>query len=51
VLAGLFERVTFHNAENGCCVLRAKARGHRDLVTVVGHAAIISAGESITSGE
>src|ERR1700744_5332505 len=51
-LAGLVERVTFHNAENGFCVLRAKARGHRDLVTVVGHAAIISAGEWITaSGE
>ena len=33
-------------------MLRAKARGHRDLVTVVGHAAIISAGEWITaSGE
>ena len=42
VLAGLVERVTFHNAENGFCVLRAKARGHRDLVTVVGHAAAIS---------
>jgi ATP-dependent exoDNAse (exonuclease V) alpha subunit len=52
VLAGLVERVTFHNAENGFCVLRAKARGHRDLVTVVGHAAIISAGEwIIASGE
>src|SRR5262252_6107093 len=52
VLAGLIERVTFHNAENGFCVLRAKARGHRDLVTVVGHAATISAGEWITaSGE
>ena len=52
VLAGLVERVTFHNGENGFCVLRAKARGHRDLVTVVGHAAIISAGEWITaSGE
>jgi exodeoxyribonuclease V alpha subunit len=38
VLAGLVERVTFHNAENGFCVLRAKARGHRDLVTVVSHA-------------
>src|SRR5271166_4954646 len=48
VLAGLVERVTFHNAENGFCVLRAKARGHRDLVTVVGHAAVISAGEWIT---
>src|SRR6202166_1907534 len=52
VLAGLVERVTFHNVENGFCVLRAKARGHRELVTVVGHAAIISAGEWITaSGE
>jgi exodeoxyribonuclease V alpha subunit len=49
VLAGLVERVTFHNAENGFCVLRAKARGHRDLVTVVGHAATISAGEWITA--
>jgi hypothetical protein len=26
LLAGLVERVTFHNAENGFCVLRAKAR-------------------------
>jgi exodeoxyribonuclease V alpha subunit len=52
VLAGLVERVTFHNTENGFCVIRIKARGHRDLVTMVGHAAIISAGEWITaSGE
>src|SRR5881397_1743447 len=52
VLAGLVERVTFHNAENGFCVLRIKARGHRDLVTVIGHAAVIAAGEWITaSGE
>jgi exodeoxyribonuclease V alpha subunit len=49
VLAGLVERVTFHNAENGFCVLRAKARGHRELVTVIGHAATISAGEWITA--
>ena len=45
VLAGSIERVTFHSAESGFCVLRIKARGHRDLVTVVGHAAEISAGE------
>src|SRR6187399_1891008 len=52
VLAGLVERVTYHNAENGFCVLRAKARGHRDMVTIVGHAATIAAGEWITaSGE
>jgi exodeoxyribonuclease V alpha subunit len=46
-LAGLVERVTFHNPENGFCVLRVKARGQRDLVTVVGHAAMISAGEFV----
>src|SRR5215208_6884616 len=52
VLAGLVERVTYHNAENGFCVLRVKARGHRELATAVGHAATISAGEWITaSGE
>src|SRR5262245_17468596 len=52
VLAGVVERVSFQNAENGFCVLWAKARGHRDLVTIVGHAATISAGEWITaSGE
>ena len=49
VLAGLVERVTYHNVENGFCVLRAKARGHRDVVTVVGHAATIAAGEWITA--
>ena len=52
VLAGLVERVTFHHPDSGFCVLRTKARGHRDLVTVVGHAAMVSAGEWITaSGE
>jgi hypothetical protein len=48
VLAGLVERVTFHNAENGFCVLRVKARGQRNLITVLGHAAMISAGEVAT---
>ena len=52
VLAGLVERVTFHNAENGFCVLRIKARGNRELITVIGHAAVIAAGEWVTaSGE
>ena len=49
VLTGLVERVTYQNAENGFCVLRVKARGHRELVTLVGHAAAISAGEWITA--
>jgi exodeoxyribonuclease V alpha subunit len=46
-MAGVAERVTFHNPENGFCVLRVKARGQRDLVTVVGHAAMITAGEFV----
>ncbi|MGI3213090.1 SF1B family DNA helicase RecD2 [Roseovarius tibetensis] len=49
VLAGLVERVTFHSQESGFCVLRVKARGHRELVTTVGHAAMISAGEWVTA--
>ena len=49
VLAGLVERVTYQNADNGFCVIRVKARSHRDLVTVVGHAAVISVGEWITA--
>jgi len=49
VLAGLVERVTYQNADNVFCVIRVKARGHRDLVTLVGHAATISAGEWITA--
>ncbi|MCT0224918.1 hypothetical protein [Synechococcus sp. CS-1328] len=48
MLAGSIERVTFDNPSTGFCVLRIKARGHRDLVTVVGHAAEISAGEWVT---
>jgi exodeoxyribonuclease V alpha subunit len=35
-LAGLVERVTFHNEDSGFCVLRVKARGQRDLITLVG---------------
>ena len=47
MLVGGIERVTFHNAENGFAVLKVKARGRRDLVTVVGHAPTISAGEFV----
>jgi exodeoxyribonuclease V alpha subunit len=49
VLAGLVERVTFHNDENGFCVLRVKARGQRDLITVLGHAAVITAGQFVAT--
>ncbi|MBK7002035.1 MAG: ATP-dependent RecD-like DNA helicase [Rhodoferax sp.] len=44
-LAGLVERVTFHNEENGFCVLRLKVKGERDLVTLIGHAPTVAPGE------
>ena len=47
VLAGLVERVVFHNPNSGFCVLRVGARGRREPVTIVGHAPQISAGEFI----
>ena len=46
-LAGLVERVTFHNPDTGFCVLRVKVRGQRELATVVGQAAMIGAGEFV----
>jgi exodeoxyribonuclease V alpha subunit len=46
-LSGSIERVTFHSEATGFCVLRVKVKGHRDLVTVVGSAASITAGELI----
>ena len=48
-LTGLIERVTFFSEESGFCVLRVKTDGQRDLVTVVGSAPTISAGEWITA--
>lgn len=48
-LAGLIERVTFHSEESGFAVLKVKAKGHRDLVTVVGTLPSVSAGEWITA--
>ena len=48
-LSGLVERVTFFNEDNGFGVLRVKAKGHRDLVTVVGSLPSVSAGEWLTA--
>jgi len=48
-LSGLIERVTYHNEETGFAVLRVKAQGHRDLVTVVGSLPSVTAGEWITA--
>ncbi len=46
-LSGVVERITFHNLDNGYCVLKVQARGHRDLVTVVGHLSQVIAGEFV----
>lgn len=48
-LSGLIERVTFFNEENGFAVLKVKARGHRDLVTVVGSFPAVNPGEWLTA--
>ncbi len=46
-LAGTVERITFHSEETGFCVLRVNVNGQRELLTVVGSTATISAGEYI----
>jgi exodeoxyribonuclease V alpha subunit len=46
-LSGSIERATFHSEATGFCVLRVKVKSHRDLVTVVGSAASVTAGEFI----
>jgi exodeoxyribonuclease V alpha subunit len=48
-LSGLIERVTFFNEENGYAVLKVKAKGHRDNITVVGSLPSVSAGEWVTA--
>src|ERR1700677_3471869 len=47
---GIIERITFYSEESGFCVLRVKAKGQRDLVTVTAKAAAIHAGEFIECG-
>jgi exodeoxyribonuclease V alpha subunit len=46
-LAGLVERVTFFNEENGFCILKVRVRGHHDVVAVIGSAPAVSPGEWI----
>ena len=43
------ERVTFHNEENGYCVLRVSAKGIAETVTVVGHVPSANPGEEIAA--
>jgi exodeoxyribonuclease V alpha subunit len=46
-LQGSIERVTFHSEATGFCVLRVKVKGYRELITVIGSAASVTAGEYI----
>lgn len=46
-LQGAIERVTFHSEESGFSVLRVQVKGKRELVTVIGNAPTVSAGEYI----
>jgi exodeoxyribonuclease V alpha subunit len=48
-LSGLVERVTFYNEENGFAVVKAKVKGFRDLVTIVGSLASVNPGEWLTA--
>ena len=42
------ERITYHNEDNGCTVLRCAARGCSELVTVVGNMAEPHVGSVLT---
>ncbi|MBD27970.1 MAG: ATP-dependent RecD-like DNA helicase [Verrucomicrobiaceae bacterium] len=48
-LSGTIERVTFHNEENGYCVLRVSMSDTRKAQTVVGNCAAPNAGEEISA--
>ena len=49
VLSGSVDRVVFHNAETGFCVLRVQVRGLREPQAVVGQIPTVSPGEWITA--
>jgi exodeoxyribonuclease V alpha subunit len=46
-ITGVIERITFHNPDNGFCVLKLQIKGHHELVTVVGTSLAINQGESV----
>jgi exodeoxyribonuclease V alpha subunit len=46
-LQGSIERVTFHSESTGFCVLRITVKGYREVVTVIGSAASVTAGEYV----
>lgn len=46
-IQGSVERVTYHNPENGFCVLRVILKNKRQIVTVIGNVTQVMAGEDI----
>jgi exodeoxyribonuclease V alpha subunit len=48
-VSGVIERVTFFSEESGFAVLKVKARGRRDLVTVIGSLPSVTPGEWLTA--
>ena len=46
-IQGSIERVTFHSESSGFCVLRIKVKSYRELITVIGSAASVTAGEYV----
>ena len=48
-VTGLVERITYHNPENGFCVIRVKVKGNKNLVTITGKVPSIVVGEYVES--
>jgi exodeoxyribonuclease V alpha subunit len=48
-LSGQVERVTFHNEENGFCILKVKVQGRKEPVAVLGTLPTVAPGEWITA--
>ena len=46
-LNGILERIVFENPDNGYTIGRFSARGHQELITIVGNLASVYAGESL----
>lgn len=48
-ISGLVERITFHNADTGFCVIKVKVCDKKDLVSVLGNAPNILVGEQLSA--
>lgn len=47
-LSGTVKTVTFHNSDNGYCILKVKVSGQRDPQTVVGHVPSVAPGQTVS---